>query len=116
MRLFALTSGAILAILGFVGLLGGLPPGTLIGEGLFYLLVGVLFIYTGSTDLSPAQIRYIIGGLGILYLLFGGVAIATFFAFDLLVEISDMVRVAVGAVFVLGALALPCDDGPSGGH
>jgi hypothetical protein len=45
-----------------------------------------------------------------------GAAITAFFAFDLSVVISDMVRVAVGAVFVLSALALPCDDGPSGGH
>ncbi len=116
MRLFALTSGATLAILGFVGLLGGWSSHTWIGDGLLYLLVGVLLIYVGSTAWSPAQIRYIIGGVGILYLLIGGVAIIALFAFDLPVEISDMVRLAVGAVFVLGVFALPCEEGPSGGH
>jgi hypothetical protein len=71
LRLLALTSGAMLAILGFVELLCALSC-IWIGDGLLYLLVGVLLIYVGSTTWSPAQIRYIIGGLGILYLLFGG--------------------------------------------
>ncbi len=116
MRLFALTSGATLAILGFVGLLGGWSSGSWVGDGLLYLLAGVLFIYVGSTDWSPEQLRYIIGGVGILYLLSGGVAIIALFAFDLTVAISDMVRLAVGAVFVLGVLALTCEEGPSGGR
>ncbi len=114
MRLFALTSGATLAILGFVGLLSGLPSGTWMEDGIVYLLVGVLLIYTGSTDWSPAHIRYIIGGVGIIYLLTSGIAIGAMFAFDLSVETSDVVRLAVGVVFVLGAWALPC-EGTSGG-
>lgn len=106
MRLFACMLGATLAALGLVGLLYGLSSGVWIAEGLLSLLVGVLVFYVGAAGWSPADIRYTIGGVGILYLLSGGVPIAASFAFARTVEISNMVHMAVGAALVLGTWAL----------
>jgi hypothetical protein len=91
-----------------------LSSDTWIAEGLLSLLVGVLVFYVGAAGWSPTEIRYTIGGVGILYLLSRGFPIAASFAFARTVEIRNVVHMVVGAAFVLDAWALSREEGLSG--
>ena len=104
--------GVVLALVGVAGVLGALSVSA--GDALLYLITGVTFFYVGFRGWPPQEIRLIVGGIGALYAFSGGFATALLLAFDPPVETSDLVRLALGVLCVLGAGALrQKDDAPS---
>ena len=98
----------MLAALGVAGVLG--VPGVSAGDALLYLITGVTFFYVGFRGWLRREIRLIVGGIGALYVLSGGLATALLLALDPPVETSDLVRLALGVLCVLGAGALRHED------
>ena len=104
--------GVVLALVGVAGVLGALSVSA--GDALLYLITGVTFFYVGFRGWPPREIRLIVGGIGALYVFSGGLATALLLALDPPVETSDLVRLALGVLCVLGAGALRHkDDTPS---
>ena len=104
--------GVVLALVGVAGVLGALSVSA--GDALLYLITGVTFFYVGFRGWPPREIRLIVGGIGALYVFSGGLATALLLALDPPVETSDLVRLALGVLCVLGAGALrQKDDTPS---
>ena len=102
----------MLALVGVAGVLGALSVSA--GDALLYLITGVTFFYVGFRGWPPREIRLIVGGIGALYVLSGGLATVLLLALDPPLETSDLARLALGVLCVLGAGALrQKDDVPS---
>lgn len=100
----------MLAVVGVAGVLG--VPGVSAGDALLYLITGVTFFYVGFRGWPSQQIRLIVGGIGALYVFSGGLATALLLALDPPLETSDLVRLVLGTLCVLGAGALRHEDAP----
>ena len=98
----------MLAVVGVAGVLGVLSVSA--GDALLYLITGVTFFYVGLRGWPPREIRLIVGGIGALYVLSGGLATVLLLALDPPLETSDLVRLALGVLCVLGAGALRHED------
>ena len=98
----------MLAVVGVAGVLGVLSVSA--GDALLYLVTGVTFFYVGFRGWPPQEIRLIVGGIGALYVFSGGLATALLLALDPPVETSDLARLALGVLCVLGARALRHED------
>jgi hypothetical protein len=87
-------------------------------EDVLYLTTGSIFVYAGFGLRNSRDTRYIIGGMGVLYLLAGVFVLALVFLFDLPLGgedyylVDDLPRAVFGAVSFLVAALLPCADEP----
>lgn len=90
-----------------------------LGENLLFLATAPIFLYAGFSRMSGREIRGVVGGMGVLYLLSGILVISEILFFNeasLPLQASqqkgDLIRLAVGVVCVLAAWFLPCQDDP----
>ena len=94
--------------------IGGFPP----LEDVLYLTTGSIFVYAGFGLRNSRDTRYIVGGMGVLYLLAGVFVLALVFLFDLPLGgednylVDDLLHTVFGAISLLVAALLPCADEP----
>lgn len=87
-------------------------------EDVLYLTTGSIFVYAGFGLRNSKDTRYIVGGMGVLYLLAGVFVLALVFLFDLPLRgedyylVDDLLHAVFGAVSLLVAALLPCADEP----
>jgi predicted permease len=92
-----------------------------VGDNLLFLLTGLIFLYAGSTKKrnSSEEVRVMVGGMSILYLLSSVVLPLALFVVGLSLdtpELADIVkRAAVGGLSLLCTFFLPCEDDPPAG-
>ena len=120
LRTYARVFGAVLILWGIAGEVG-LRGREHLGDAALYVISGAILLYAGSSrSLSSRGSRSIIFGIGLLNLLVGGLAPG-----GLLLVLGEslgsaqlwevLMRVVVGALSVLCASLLPCEDDPLGG-
>ena len=120
LRTYARVTGMVLVLLGVAGLLGILGEEQ-VGDNLLFLLTGLIFLYAGSTKKrnSSEEVRVMVGGMSILYLLSSVVLPLGLFVVGLPLdtpELADTVkRAAVGGLSLLCTFFLPCEDDPPAG-
>ena len=87
-------------------------------EDVLYLTTGSIFVYAGFGLRNSRDTRYIVGGMGVLYLLAGVFVLALVFLFDLPLGgedyylVDDLLHAVFGAVSLLVASLLACADEP----
>ena len=87
-------------------------------EDVLYLATGSIFVYAGFGLRNSKDTRYMVGGMGALYLLAGVFVLALVFLFDLPLGgedsylVDDLLHAMFGAISLLLGTVLPCADEP----
>ena len=87
-------------------------------EDVLYLSTGSILVYVDFGLRNPRDTRYMIGGIGVLYLLASVFVLALFFLLDLPLRgednylVDDLLRAVFGTISLLVAALLPCADDP----
>ena len=87
-------------------------------EDVLYLSTGSILVYVAFGLRTPRDTRYMIGGIGVLYLLASVFVLALFFLLDLPLRgednylVDDLLRAVFGTISLLVAALLPCADDP----
>ncbi len=118
LRIYAYLVGAGLFVVVAAGLFGTwdiTPTKEIIYADYFlYLVTAAIFFYVSFARASAREIRYVIGGIGLLYLLSGVFVVAGLLLYDLSFEAYELVynlmRAAFGAFSILVARFLSCTD------
>lgn len=109
LRWYSRIVGVVLALLGLAGLLG--MEGFDLGDKLLFLATAPIFWYASLQSLGPAQIRSIVGGMGVLYGSLGAFVLVVSFYLGGYVGtrelVGDFVHVAVGVLRVCGRCSCP---------
>jgi hypothetical protein len=107
----------VLILLGIAGLTG-IAGDEHIGDNLLFLFTGFVFLYAGfmQNRNSSGEIRGMVGGMSILYLLSSGVLPLAMFMVGLPLDTLELEGVlkrgAIGGLSLLCAYFLPCEDDP----
>ena len=113
LRLYARIAGATIAFFAIAGWFGVWDAHY--GAILICCFTAVVFLYVTSRRWRGAEIRAVVGGVGVLHLLAGGFIVAALFmvgsSWEDLLSMGSFVYVGVGILSVLGASFLPCEDG-----
>lgn len=117
LRTYARVVGATLTLLSVMGIAGILGDVVGLVEGILYLGTGGIFLYTGLGRIDIRDVRDVIGGMGVLYLLASmlTLSISTVYHLPPLGNYDltdDYVRTAFGILSILAARFLPCEDEP----
>ena len=116
-RAYAKVAGIVLILITVTNLLfdvWGISP----LEDVLYLSTGSILVYVGFGLRNPRDTRYMIGGIGVLYLLASVFVLALFFLLDLPLRgednylVDDLLRAVFGTISLLVAALLPCADDP----
>lgn len=115
LRTYAWVVGVVPIVLGVVGIpsVSGDAGGSV--QGVFYLGSGGIFLYTGFSGMRARDVRGIVGGMGMLYLVTGVFVIFLSIAYELppLSDYDfwdDYGRLALGSLSIFVARFLPCRD------
>lgn len=120
LRTYARVAGVVLVLLGVAGLSGILGEEQ-VGDNLLFLLTGLIFLYAGFTEKrnSSEEVRVMVGGMSILYILSSVVLPLALFVVGLPLdtpELADIAkRAAIGGLSLLCTFLLPCEDDPPSG-
>ncbi len=118
LRIYAYLVGAGLFVVVAAGLFGTwdiTPTKEIIYADYFlYLVTAAIFFYVGFARSRAEEIRFVIGGVGLLYLLSGVFVVTALLLFDLSFEAYELVynlmRAAFGALSIFAARFLNCAD------
>src|ERR687885_394248 len=117
-RAYAKVAGIALILIAATNLLSGIGGFSLV-EDVLYLATGSIFVYASFRLRNSKDTRYMVGGMGALYLLAGVFVLALVFLFDLPLGgedyylVDDLLHTVFGAISLLVAALLPCADAPS---
>ncbi len=120
LRTYARVFSVILILWGLAGEVGLTGEGDL-GDHMLHVVCGIILLYAGfARSLGSAGSRSMVFGMGLLYLLVGGLAPGGLLlvlggTLDSASLTQVLVRVGVGALCVLFAGLLPCKDDPPEG-
>jgi hypothetical protein len=87
-------------------------------EDVLYLITGGIFVYVGFGLRNSRDTRYVVGGMGVLYLLASVFVLALVFLFGLPLRgednrfVDDLLHAVFGTLSILVAALLPCKDEP----
>ena len=87
-------------------------------EDILYLITGGIFVYVGFGLRNSRDTRYVVGGMGVLYLLASVFVLALVFLFGLPLRgednrfVDDLLHAVFGTLSILVAALLPCKDEP----
>lgn len=117
LRTYAWVAGMTLIILGVASIPGVVGDTGGPVKAVFYLGSGGIFFYTGFSRMEVRDIRGIVGGMGVLYLVTGVFVVSLSIAYELppLSDYDfwdDYGRVALGSLSIFVARFLPCRDDP----
>ena len=116
-RAYAKVAGIALILIAATNLLFDVRGFSPLGDVL-YLTTGSIFVYAGFGLRNARDTRYIVGGMGVLYLLASVFVLALFFLLDLPLRgednylVDDLLRAVFGTISLLVAALLPCADEP----
>ena len=116
-RAYAKAAGIAFILIAVTNLLVDIPGFSPL-EDVLYLATGSIFVYAGFGLRNSKDTRYIVGGMGVLYLLAGVFVLALVFLFDLPLGgedsylVDDLLHAMFGAISLLVAALLPCADEP----
>ena len=116
-RAYAKVAGIALILIAATNLLFGIGGFSLV-EDILYLTTGSIFVYASFGLRNSKDTRYMVGGMGALYLLAGVFVLALVFLFDLPLGgednylVDDLLHAMFGAISLLVAALLPCADEP----
>ncbi|MDQ3965223.1 MAG: hypothetical protein M3246_02030 [Actinomycetota bacterium] len=110
LRTYARVAGIVLFVLGAGGLVGiwdVTPVGRIAYmDDVLYLFTAAIFLYVGFARTSPEEIRYVAGGMGLLYLLSSGLLAAALLFFGLYSGAYELAYALIHAAFgILSILA-----------
>ena len=117
MRAYAKVAGIALILIAATNLLFDVR-GFSLAEDILYLTTGSIFVYASFRLRNSKDTRYMVGGMGALYLLAGVFVLALVFLFDLPLGGEDnylvdgLLHTVFGAISLLVAALLPCADEP----
>jgi hypothetical protein len=116
-RAYAKVAGIVLILITVTNLLfdvWGISP----LEDVLYLSTGSILVYVGFKLRNSRDTRYMIGGIGVLYLLASVFSLALFFLLDLPLRgednylVDDLIHAVFGTISLLVTALLPCADDP----
>ncbi|HZB83555.1 MAG TPA: hypothetical protein VE288_12025 [Rubrobacteraceae bacterium] len=116
-RAYAKVAGIALILIAATNLLfdvRGFSP----SRDVLYLATGSIFVYAGFGLRNSKDTRYMVGGMGALYLLADVFVLALVFLFDLPLGgednylVDDLLHAVFGAISLLVAVLLPGADEP----
>jgi hypothetical protein len=118
LRIYAYLVGAGLFVVVAAGLFGTwdiTPTKEIIyADYLLYLVTAAIFFYVSFARSRAKEIRYVVGGIGLLYLLSGVFVVAGLLLFVLSFEAYELgynlMRAAFGALSIFAASFLSCAD------
>ena len=116
-RAYAKVTGVAFILIAATNLLFGIGGFSLV-EDILYLTTGSIFVYASFGLRNSKDTRYMVGGMGALYLLAGVFVLALVFLFDLPLGgednylVDDLLHTVFGAISLLVAALLPCADEP----
>jgi hypothetical protein len=117
-RAYAKVAGIALILIAVTNLLfdvWGVSP----LEDVLYLTTGGIFAYMGFRSSNSRDTRYVVGGMGVLYLLASVFVLTLVFLFELPLRgednhfIDDLLHAVFGTISLLVAALLACADDPS---
>jgi hypothetical protein len=112
LRSYARAVAVALAVVGAAALSGVVKAAH--GSGVVYLFTGTLFAYAGFWNRDAGVVRSLVGGLGVLYLLYGLVMAVLFLAWGFPYEgkgfVQSLANTAFGGLSVLLAGAWSSED------
>ena len=94
---YARAVAVALAVVGAAALSGVVKAAH--GSGVVYLFTGTLFAYAGFWNRDAGVVRSLVGGLGVLYLLYGLVMAVLFLAWGFPYEGKGLVQCLANAAF-----------------
>jgi hypothetical protein len=97
LRTYARAVSVALAVVGAAALSGVVKAAH--GSGVVYLFTGTLFAYAGFWHRDARVVRNLVGGLGVLYLLYGLVMAVLFLAWGFPYEGKGFVQSLANAAF-----------------
>lgn len=116
-RAYAKVTGIALILIAVADALFDIQGVSLL-EDVLYLSTGAIFAYIGFRLRDPRDIRYVVSGMGVLYLLAGMSVLALNLFFGLPLEsedegfVGDILRAAFGVLNILVAALLPDEGDP----
>ena len=116
-RAYTKVAGIVLILIAATNLLFGIGGFSLV-EDILYLTTGSIFVYASFRLRNSKDTRYIVGGMGALYLLAGVFVLALVFLFDFPLGgedsylVDDLLHAMFGAISLLVGTVLPCADEP----
>ncbi len=118
LRIYAYLVGAGLFVVVAAGLFGTwditLTKEIIYADYFLYLVTAAIFFYVSFARSRAEEIRFVIGGVGLLYLLSGVFVVAALLLFDLSFEayelVYNLIRAAFGALSIFAARFLNCAD------
>ena len=115
LRIYAQLLAVVLALSGMAALV--IFRGVGLGVGIFYLCSAAIFVWVGFSRRDCTVIRSVVAGTGVLFLLLGLLVALTLsilgFPFGGRGWEAGLVHAALGALTMVCAVVLPCDDDPT---
>ena len=116
-RAYAKVVGIALVLIAVADVLFDVRGGSPL-ESMLYLITGGIFAYMGFRSRNPRDTRYVVGGMGVLYLLASVFVLALVFLLGLPLRgednrlVGDLLHAVFGILSILVAALLPCEDDP----
>jgi hypothetical protein len=115
LRIYARLLAVVLTLSGMATLV--IFRGVELGVGIFYLCSAAIFAWVGFSRRDCTVVRSVVAGTGALFLLLGLLVALTMsilgFPFEGRVWEAGLVHAALGALTMVCAVVLPCEDEPT---